>query len=70
MKKTHRPEQGRDRLEGGDEDVWLLLSPIPVVPWAEFVPLGLQVDAVASDKRKGSIVSIRSKAFAFVRMEA
>lgn len=54
---SHRPGQGR--LEGGHEDVWLLLSSIPVVPYTELVPLGLKVDAVASDKRKGSRVTLR-----------
>lgn len=50
---SHRLDQGGYRLEGGDEGVWLLLSSVPPVPCAEFVPPGLKVDAMASDERKG-----------------
>lgn len=49
----------------GGEGVWLLLPSIPLVPGAEFVPPGLKVDAVASDKRRGIRVSIRRKSVCF-----
>lgn len=49
---SHRPDQGRNRLERGDEDVWPLMSSIPAVSCAGFVPPGLKDDAKASDKRE------------------